>query len=189
MLGTLHSQRLALRDVSVDDAASFLDLDRDPEVMRFLGGVRPDATLADTRALLADRIATYRGRPGLGLGACFLHQSGEFIGWFMLRPRSYRPYDATGALLEPVEDAELGYRLARRFWGCGYATEMSTALVRHGFDQLGLRHIVAFVDAEHHASVRVLEKAGLSHVGRARYDADDHELYRISSPTQHTLQR
>jgi ribosomal-protein-alanine N-acetyltransferase len=183
MLGTIVSARLSLRDVTLDDAPAFLELDRDPEVMRFLGGVRSEWSVADVRALLAERIAWYASCPGLGLGACFLQSSGEFIGWFMLRPRKYRPYDDNGALLEPTEDAELGYRLARRFWGQGYATEMSRALVHHGFEQLGLRQVVAFVDAEHLASVRVLQKAGLSRQGRARYEAEDVELYRVSAPS------
>jgi RimJ/RimL family protein N-acetyltransferase len=179
MLGTIHSPRLLLRDVRVDDAPAFFELDRDPEVMRFLGGVRAEQTLADTRALLAERLGWYASCPGLGLGACFLQATGDFIGWLMLRPRKYRPYDDSGGLLEPTEDAELGYRLARRFWGQGYATEMSAALVRHGLEQLALRQIVAFVDAGHVASIRVLEKAGLSRVGRARYDTEDVELYRV----------
>jgi RimJ/RimL family protein N-acetyltransferase len=100
----------------------------------------------------------------------------------MLRPRKYRPYAADGTLLEPVQDAELGYRLARRFWGQGYASEMSRALVSHGFRQLRLPQIVGFVDPEHQASVRVLEKAGLSHAGRARYEAEDVQLYRVLAP-------
>lgn len=181
MLGTLHSPRLRLRDVTPDDAPAFFELDRDPEVMRFLGGVRSDQTVADVRALLAERVAWYTSSPGLGLGACFVRGSDEFVGWFMLRLRKYRPYDANGRLLDETEDAELGYRLARRFWGQGYATEMSRALVRHGFDQLALQRVVAFVDAKHLASIRVLEKAGLSLGGRARYDAEDVELYRVSA--------
>jgi ribosomal-protein-alanine N-acetyltransferase len=182
MLGTVQSSRLSLRDVTLADAAALFELDRDLEVMRFLGGVRAGASVDDMRALLAGRIAGYARSPGLGLGSCFLSPSGEFIGWFMLRRRKYRPYDANGALLDPTEDAELGYRLARRFWGQGYATEMSRALVRHGLEQLALPRIVAFVDAEHVASVRVLQKAGFSHVGRARYGTDDEELYRVDAP-------
>jgi RimJ/RimL family protein N-acetyltransferase len=181
MLGTITSRRLFLRDITLDDAPTFFELDRDPEVMRFLGGVRSDKTVADTRALLAERLGWYTNTPGLGLGACFLRATDEFIGWFMLRSRKYRPYDENGALLEQTDDAELGYRLARRFWGEGYATEMSTALVHHGFEQLGLRQIIGFVDAEHRASIRVLQKAGLSRVGRARFDSEDVELYRVRS--------
>jgi [ribosomal protein S5]-alanine N-acetyltransferase len=189
MLGQLHSSRLLLRDVTLEDAPSFLQLDQDPEVMRFLGGVRADKDVAHMQGVIAERIEWYSKTPGLGLGACFLQtnpaggpagSTAEFIGWFMLRPRKYRPYDASGALLAPVEDAELGYRLARRYWGQGYATEMSRELVRHGLEQLALPQIVAFVDAQHLASVRVLQKAGLRHAGRARYEADDEELYRIS---------
>lgn len=187
MLGQLRSPRLVLRDVTPDDAQHFFELDQDPEVMRFLGGVRADNSIERMSMLLAERRAWYANTPGLGLGACFLQSvsqqaAGEFIGWFMLRPRKYRPYGADGTLLEPTEDAELGYRLARRFWGQGYATEMSRALVRHGLEQLALRQIVAFVDPEHQASVRVLEKSGLSHAGRARYEAEDVELYRVAAP-------
>lgn len=181
MLGTLRSARLVLRDVTLEDAAAFCDLDRDPDVMRFLGGVRPGWSVDDTRAIIAERIGWYTSCPGLGLGSAFLQATGEFIGWFMLRPRTYRPYDDSGTLLDPVEDAELGYRLARRFWGQGHATEMSRALVHHGFGSLALPRIVAFVDANHRASVRVLEKAGLSRAGRASYAGEDHELYRITA--------
>jgi RimJ/RimL family protein N-acetyltransferase len=181
MLGQLQSSRLVLRDVTVDDAQHLFQLDQDPEVMRFLGGVRADDRVERMSALLVDRVEHYQRTPGLGLGACFLSSSAEFIGWFMLRPRQYRPYAQGGALLAPAEDAELGYRLARRFWGQGYATEMSRVLVRHGLEQLGLPRIVAFVEAEHAASVRVLQKAGLARVGRARYVDEDVELYRVDA--------
>jgi [ribosomal protein S5]-alanine N-acetyltransferase len=182
MLGQLDSERLHLRDVTAEDAAAFFALDQDPEVMHFLGGVIADDSLQRKRAMLEQRVATYATRPGLGLGACFLKSTAEFVGWHMLRPREYRQYDAGGALLEPVEHAELGYRLARRFWGQGYATEMSRALVRHGFEQLGLPQIVAFVSPEHAASIRVLAKAGLERAGRARYADEDVDLYRILAP-------
>lgn len=180
MLGQLHSERLYLRDVTPEDAAAFFALDQDPQVMRFLGGVVPGDSVERKRTLLKQRLASYATCAGLGLGACFL--DAEFIGWFMLRPREYRPYDASGVLQGPVQDAELGYRLARRFWGQGYATEMSRALVRHGFQQLGLPRIVAFVSPEHDASIRVLQKAGLQRVGRARYLDEDDDLYRVLAP-------
>jgi [ribosomal protein S5]-alanine N-acetyltransferase len=181
MLGQISSARLLLRDVSVDDAQQLFELDQDPRVMRFLGGVRADDSVVRMRTLLADRVELYARTPGLGLGACFEQQSGAFIGWFMLRPRKYRPYAADGTLLAQTEDAELGYRLAHRFWGQGYATEMSRALVCHGLQQLALPQIVAFVEAEHQASVRVLQKAGLARVGRAHYADEDVELYCVES--------
>jgi RimJ/RimL family protein N-acetyltransferase len=182
MLGQLESARLVLRDATPDDAPLFYELDQDPQVMRFLGGVRADNSVERMRGLLTERSKWYASTPGLGLGACFLQSTGDFIGWLMLRPREYRPYAADGTLLDSLEDAELGYRLARRFWGQGYATEMSRVLVKHGLEQLQLPQVVAFVDADHLASVRVLEKAGLSHAGRARYEAEDVELYRVAAP-------
>jgi RimJ/RimL family protein N-acetyltransferase len=187
MLGQLNSKRLRLRDATPDDAEALFALDQDPEVMHFLGGLIPGDSLQRKRALLEQRVASYATRPGLGLGACFLNDSAEFIGWFMLRPREYREYDARGALLEAVEHAELGYRLARRFWGQGYATEMSCALVRYGFLQLGLPQIVGFVSPEHRASIRVLEKAGLQRVGRANYGDEDLDLYRCWNDRGHAV--
>ena len=61
-----------------------------------------------------------------------------------------------------IESAvELGYRLARRYWDQGYATELSRALVQHGFEHVGLPLLVAIADARNVASNRVLEKVGL----------------------------
>jgi RimJ/RimL family protein N-acetyltransferase len=77
--------------------------------------------------------------------------------------------------LRPAEDsahdeAELGYRLCKSAWGNGYATEVSRALIRRGFTELGMRRVVATTDRVNYASRRVMEKSGLTHVRTFRFD-------------------
>jgi RimJ/RimL family protein N-acetyltransferase len=72
------------------------------------------------------------------------------VGWFHLRPDRERP-----------EDLDLGYRLIRRVWGRGYATEGGRALVDHAFAVCGAPRVVAYALAGNRASQRVMEKCGL----------------------------
>jgi RimJ/RimL family protein N-acetyltransferase len=90
---------------------------------------------------------------GLGYWAAIERSSGEFLGWFGLAREN-----------PDSDDAELGYRLRRRVWGQGYATEGARALVRACFTELGVRRVFAYTMAVNLASRRVMEKAGLRHV-------------------------
>jgi RimJ/RimL family protein N-acetyltransferase len=60
-----------------------------------------------------------------------------------------------------LREGDLGYALNRHYWGKGYATEATRALVRFGFTKLKLHRLWATCDNRNKASVRVLEKAGL----------------------------
>ena len=71
--------------------------------------------------------------PGFGRWAAIENASDQFVGWLGLR----RSDD-----IEPAS-ATLGYRIGRRFWGRGYATEVSRALVRHAFTELGIQRVSA----------------------------------------------
>jgi RimJ/RimL family protein N-acetyltransferase len=63
--------------------------------------------------------------------------------------------------LENAQEADLGFIFSHDVWGMGYATEAAQALVRAGFEQLGLSRISSTCDVANGASARVLEKAGL----------------------------
>ena len=67
-----------------------------------------------------------------------------------------------------IQVADLGYEVDRRYWGHGYATEASRALLDFGFKQLGLHRIWAYCLEENVASARVLEKVGMRYEGRQR---------------------
>ena len=81
-----------------------------------------------------------------------------FVGWFQLE----EAVDCDG-------EVELGYRLRRNVWGLGYATEGATALVAHALDVLGYRRVFGHALNDNPASIRVLEKAGLTPVGPWSY--------------------
>jgi RimJ/RimL family protein N-acetyltransferase len=147
----LETERLALRRFTTSDADLLVELDSDPEVMRYLNGGRPTAREHIERRMLPTVVDAYARFPGFGVFAAFARAEGEFIGWFLLRRD-----DET-----PAGEAELGYRLRRAAWGRGYATEGSDALLRYGFDVLGLRRVFAETMTVNSRSRRVMEKLGL----------------------------
>ena len=71
---------------------------------------------------------------------------------------------------------EAGWRLARPYWGFGYATEGALAALDHGFDTLGLPEIVAYTAAAHTASRRVIERIGMAHNPTDDFDAVHRKL-------------
>ena len=151
----LTSERLQLRRFTLDDLPLLTELNADPEVMRHLGGVNSPQ---QTRDMLEERIlAYYLANPGLGVWATLLRDSGECIGFHLLN-------HIRGESL-----IQVGYRLFPRYWGRGYATEMSVTLLRYGYTQLELPSIVAIADLSNLASQQVLLKAGLHRHGERSF--------------------
>jgi RimJ/RimL family protein N-acetyltransferase len=148
--------RLAWRRFTPADIDLLVELDSDPEVMRFLNGGLPS-----TRAFYADDVfprwaAMEAKLPGQGFFAAF-HRTAPgrpFVGWFHLRPAHHWP-----------GELELGYRLRREFWGDGLATEGSRALIAYAFTRLDAPLVVAATLLANTGSRRVMEKAGMSFVG------------------------
>ena len=147
----LETQRLVLRRFTADDADNLVELDADPDVMRFVTGGLPTSRDEIENEVLPAFLAYYQRYEGYGFWAAEEKATGEFLGWFHFRPRA-------GAVPGEVE---LGYRLRTSAWGKGYATEGSRALIRKGFTELGVHRVVAETMAVHQASRRVMEKAGL----------------------------
>jgi RimJ/RimL family protein N-acetyltransferase len=65
-------------------------------------------------------------------------------------------------------NAEIWYKLHKNFWGQGYATEAARELLKFGFNELDLHRIEAGCAVDNIASVRVLEKCGMTREGRTR---------------------
>jgi RimJ/RimL family protein N-acetyltransferase len=148
----LETHRLVLRRFSVDDADNLVDLDADPDVMRFVTGGLPTSRDEIENEVLPAFLGYYERYEGYGFWAVIEKATGEFLGWFHFRPR---PGAGPG-------EVELGYRLRKSAWGKGYATEGSRALIRKGFTELGVQRVVAEAMAVNTASRRVMEKAGLT---------------------------
>jgi len=150
----LRTERLVLRRFTEADAGHLIELDADPEVMRFINGGRPTPPEVVRDEVLPAILAGYRRHPGFGTWAAVERSGGAFVGWFGFHPVDGRPPD----------EVELGYRLRRQFWGRGYATEGSHALIRLGFTELGVRRVFATTMTVNAASRRVMEKLGLRFV-------------------------
>jgi RimJ/RimL family protein N-acetyltransferase len=147
----LETGRLVLRRFRADDADLLVELDSDPAVMRYItGGVATPREEIETDYLPAF-LGYYERADGYGFWAAVDKESGEFVGWFHLRP-------APGA---PADEPELGYRLRREAWGRGLATEGSRALIDLAFERLGARRVVAETMVVNAASRRVMDKAGM----------------------------
>lgn len=147
----LETERLILREFTVDDVDVLVELDSDPEVVHFITGGKPTSREHVVAEIVPAFLDYYRRTPGFGFWAVVEKATGEFLGWFHFRPGDGHPPD------EP----ELGYRLRRSAWGKGYAVEGSRALIDKGFADLGVRRVLAETMAVHTASRRVLEKSGM----------------------------
>lgn len=161
---TLRLSRIELVPLGDEHLEYEVDLDSDPVVMRFLGNGQPR-----TRAMVEPhhlrRIAAAVPVPGLGFWAGFVDRA--FVGWWILEPP--QPNEQG-----PVHGrAELGYRLLRRYWRQGLASEGARELIRHGFEDLELDRIFAETMAVNAASRATITSVGLRHVRSFHIDWDE----------------
>lgn len=149
----VETDRLMLRRFTRDDLELLVELDSDPEVKRYIdNGAAVDRS--DLTETLEWWLGYYDRYEGYGFWAAIEKSTGQFLGWFHLRP---------GEGAGPLEP-ELGYRLRREMWGRGYATEGSKALIDKAFHELGVDRVYASTMLVNVASRRVMEKAGLRYV-------------------------
>jgi len=145
----LETDRLVLRHLTENDAAFILKLLNEPSFLRFIGdkGAR---TLADARAyLLGGPIDSY-ARHGFGLYLVALKESGVPIGICGLLQRASLP------------DVDLGFAFLPAYWRQGYAFESASSVMAHERKTQGLRRIVAVTQPDNVASVKTLEKLGMT---------------------------
>lgn len=148
MVPYLETEKITLRPINSADAQNLCDLNSDPEVMRYLDD-EPD--MKSVLPMIVARNERYHNQ--LGLFAAIEKATGEFIGWFILRPDRETPDDTT--------NLEIGYRLKRKFWGKGIASEISHKLVKKAVSDFKAIRIYGEAMKENLASIRVLEKIGL----------------------------
>lgn len=165
-LPEFEADRLYLRPRTVSHLDANLDMDSDPDVMAFLGGV-PDRE-EQRQKLMGQMNADVR--PGLGFWSVFPKDSNEFAGWVALWP-----------LKDHEEDCvEIGYRFIKAAWGKGFAAEAAAPVLRHAFDTVALEEVLAVTDPDHQRSQRVLAKLGLERRGTIHAYEFQLPLFRIS---------
>jgi len=143
----LETDRLLLRELTHADVDDLHEVLGDPEAMRHYS--RPK-TREETLAWIDWGIGLYPH--GLGLHGVVLRATGELIGDCGL---TYQ--DVVG-----TTEVEIGYHVAPRYWGEGYATEAALAWRDYAGDVLGLDRLVAIVAPDNLPSQRVATKMGMS---------------------------
>jgi len=151
---TLHTDRVRLVPLSDEHLELEVELDSDPEVMRYLTGRARTREEAETSHAM--RLATAEPVPGQGFWAGFVDD--EFVGWWLLEPAGWADGDLVAG------EAELGYRLLRRHWGRGLASEGSRELLRHAFEDLELHRVFALTMAVNERSRATMASAGLRYL-------------------------
>lgn len=130
---------------------AFAELCADAEVMRFLGGAQSQAASAEVSRSIADHWATF----GFGLWACV---DGDGRCWGFSGACRPGPQWDTFA-----DEVEIGWRLDRRAWGRGFATEGARLALAH----LGRDRVIAFVDPGNHRSRAVAQRLGMTRASGA----------------------
>ena len=152
----LTTERLVLREFVADDWPAVLAYQQDPAYLRYYAWT--ERTADDAQAFVQMFLAQQQESPRRKFQlASTLRSDGRLIGNCGIRLKSAE-----------AREADIGFELAPRFWGHGYATEAAQAMVQFGFTALRLHRIWAWCVADNSGSARVLEKIGLRCEGRLR---------------------
>ena len=146
----IRTARLLLRRWRESDLAPFAAMGEDPEVMRYFPSPLNRAE-SDALAARADRLFDTHG---YGLWALEKRSTGEFIGFTGLAPLP--------AFIPGPGGIEVGWRLARAFWGQGYATEAARAALDYAFGPLELEQVHAITAVINEPSRAVMERLGMT---------------------------
>jgi RimJ/RimL family protein N-acetyltransferase len=171
----LTSARLGLRQWRDEDLPAFAALNSDPVVMEYMSK-RLSREESDTfAAWIREGIA----RRGFGLWAIEVFGVSDFIGFTGLSVPSFEAH------FTPC--VEIGWRLARQFWGFGYATEAARLAMDYGFRSVGLEETVSFTFVGNIRSRKVMERLGMT---RSPEDDFDHPRLPEDHPRRpHVLYR
>lgn len=143
----LETPRLILGHFTKEDAPLILELNSDPEIVKYVHE-RVLTTEEQAKKILTDIILPQYTN-NLGRWATYVKSNKEFIGWCGLK---YRP---------ELDEIDLGYRLKKTAWGQGYATEAAKHTLNHGLNDLQLNIITGRAHIENIASIKVMEKIGM----------------------------
>jgi [ribosomal protein S5]-alanine N-acetyltransferase len=173
-----ETERLILRELTPADVKGMFALDRDPDVHQYLGN-KPIAKMAEARQHIEFIRQQYRDN-GIGRWAVIEKDTNDFIGWAGLK-------FITEVINNHTRYYDLGYRLIRKYWGKGYATEAAHASLDYGFNHLQLNEIYAMADTRNKASGKILAKAGLQQVETFSFNGIAHDWFKINKSSPRSL--
>ena len=171
-MNLIETERLLLRPVIENDAEAIFEYSKNEQVGANAGW-KPHENIAETHEIMKLVFLDKENVFGIEL-----KETGKLVGSIGLIPDPKRQNDNTRML---------GYAIGENDWNKGYATEAVQALIRFGFEKLGLHLIAAYCYPFNERSKHVLRKCGFQYEGKLhqaeiRYDGEviDNECYYIT---------
>jgi len=150
-----ETERCILREILPTDVDGYFELDADPDVHRYLGS-KP----VQNKEQIIESIKFIRQQyidNGIGRWAIIDKKTNAFIGWGGLKLIKVLTNNH-------INYYDLGYRLIKKYWGQGIATEVAHSSLLYAYDNLHANDVYAMADCKNTASHNVLTKAGLSFI-------------------------
>jgi RimJ/RimL family protein N-acetyltransferase len=164
----LETNRLILRTWTQADIDSLFEIMSDARVVQYIADGKPFSREKVLEFLIWAE--NYQNENGFCRWKVVEKSSGEVVGSCGFA----RPHE--------TEEIELGYLLAQKHWGKGYATEAARAAMLFGFEKLNFPEIIAMTDLENVASQKVLEKIGFARRGIEVYNGEETLVYLATNP-------
>lgn len=152
-----ETPRLIVKNININEYDLISELEKDPEVMKFIGhGARTDEEILEG---IHKAVAHFK-KYGFTFGSVYEKATGNFIGRGGLFKHQW---DDTS------HEIEIGYRFFKQYWGQGYASELLTGLLQYGFETLKYNQICAAVFPDYVVSAHILKKNGAKYIGMVPY--------------------
>jgi RimJ/RimL family protein N-acetyltransferase len=164
MMSIIETPRLILREWNLHDAESMYHLNLNPEVIQYTGDV-PFTSIEDSALFISnyDHYIKY----GYGRWVVIHKETKHFLGWCGLK------------YTEEFDESDIGFRFFKMYWNMGYATESASACIHYGFEKLNLQEIIGRAVKANTASIRVLEKIGMTFYKELSFHGFDGVIYKI----------
>lgn len=146
----LTSERLVFRLYNYNDLDFLISMLKDPEMMQYIGNGHT-RNIEEAHTFLERILGHYE-------------QNKEFGLKFLIRKEDGIPVGHAGIVPQHIDgenELEIGYWIARKFWGNGYATEAANALLNRGVNQLGLTRLISLIQPGNTRSIGVAIKNGM----------------------------
>jgi ribosomal-protein-alanine N-acetyltransferase len=167
----IETERLIIRELVLKDDQGMFELDSDKDVHQYLGN-KPIKTIEQSREIINMIRQQYLDN-GIGRWAVVEKSTNNFLGWtgFKLIKELTNHH---------INYYDLGYRLIKKYWGKGIATEAAKACLDYGFTALNQTNIYGMTDVNNKASRNVLEKTGLKYKETFSLNGVPHVWFELS---------
>ena len=152
-----QSERLGFRNWIDSDTPKMIEISSDPDVMQFFPAI---ATKIQTVEFI-DRMKLMYIEKGYCYFAVDQLKDGSFIGFIGLYYETYESQFTPGV--------DIGWRLNKKHWNNGLATEGAKKCLDYGFNKLGLKNIIATAPIINIKSIRVMEKIGMTKLSEFKH--------------------